>query len=543
MKRRDFLATSTLATAGLTTLLAGCDTKADKTGKTAGTENTAEPGKFELDEADITGLQQKMAAGTYTAEKLTELYLARIAEIDHAGPNLRAVIETNPDAITDARILDEERKKGKVRGPLHGIPLLLKDNIDTAGKMQTTAGSIALEGHIAANDAFIVKKLRDAGAVILGKTNLSEWANFRSSSSCSGWSSRGGQTKNPYILDHNPCGSSSGSGVAVSANLCVVAVGTETDGSITCPSAVNGIVGIKPTVGLVSRTGIIPISSTQDTAGPMARTVKDAAIMLGVLVAPDPDDAASVQPDSDKYVPGYTQYCVPGGLKGKRIGVEKKPQGNNPLLHALQQKALEVLKQQGAVIVEIEYLDKINDLGNAEFEVMQYEFKDGLNKYLAGANAKVKTLEEVIAFNKNNESRAMPYFKQELLESSQKKEGIDSAGYKDALQKSHTGSRKIIDTVMNENKLDAICGLTMGPSCSIDVIYGDRWGSVFLTQPAAASGYPHITVPAGTVYDLPVGFSFFAGAFSEPVLLGMAYAYEQATKNRRVPSFKKSFLS
>lgn len=507
-------------------------------------EANVQPAPFELEETDIFTLQGKMASGTYTAEKLTDLYLARIRDIDQAGPSLRSVIEINPDAIADARALDEERKKGKTRGPLHGIPVLLKDNIDTAGKMQTTAGSLALEGHIAAADAFLVKKLRDAGAVILGKTNLSEWANFRSSRSCSGWSSRGGQTKNPYILDHNPCGSSSGSGVAVAANLCAVAVGTETDGSIVCPASVNGIVGIKPTVGLVSRSGIIPISSTQDTAGPMTRTVKDAAILLGILAGVDPADKTTLEQETQETkITDYTSFLNTEGLKGKKIGVEKKPQGENPLLHALQQKAVEVLKQQGAVIIEVEYLEKIGKLGDAEFEVMQYEFKDGLDRYLASANARIKSLEELIAFNKANEAKVMPYFKQELLESSQEKKGLDSSTYKQALEKSHTGTRKIIDDLFKEHQLDAVCGLTMGPACSIDMIYGDRWGNVSLTQPAAASGYPHITVPCGMVYDLPVGFSFFARAYQEPVLIGMGYAFEQATKNRKAPAFKKAFLA
>ncbi|MGN6292637.1 MAG: amidase [Chitinophagaceae bacterium] len=542
MKRRDFLTASAITTAGISSLLISCKPGTSSDTKAKEKTNDQLPA-FELDETDISSLQEKMAAGTYTSEKITDLYLSRIRHIDHAGPSLHSVIEINPDAIADARVLDEERKSGKTRGPLHGIPVLLKDNIDTAGKMQTTAGSLALEGHIAATDAFLVKKLRDAGAVILGKTNLSEWANFRSNKSCSGWSSRGGQTKNPYILDHNPCGSSSGSGVAVAANLCVAAVGTETDGSITCPSAVNGIVGIKPTVGLVSRSGIIPISSTQDTAGPMARTVKDAAIMLGVLAGVDEADKATQEQEKLKTrITDYTSFLHPEGLKGKRIGIEKKPQGDNPLLHALQQKALEVLKQQGATIIEVEYLDAIGKLGDAEFELMQYEFKDGLNRYLARANARVKSLEEVIAFNKANESKAMPYFKQELLESSQKKEGLDSPAYKQAVQKSHAGTRKIIDDLFKQHQLDALAGLTMGPACSIDMIYGDRWGNVFLTQPAAASGYPHITVPCGMVYDLPVGFSFFAQAYSEPALIEMGYAYEQATKNRKVPAFRKAFL-
>jgi len=407
--------------------------------------------------------------------------------------------------------------------------------------MQTTAGSLALEGHIATRDSFVAKKLREAGAVIIGKTNLSEWANFRSSHSCSGWSSRGGQTKCPYILDHNPCGSSSGSGTAVSANLCVVAVGTETDGSVTCPASVNGIVGLKPTVGLISRSGIIPISATQDTAGPMARTVKDVAILLNAMVGIDAGDAITKESGEKSYA-DYTQFLDANALKGKRIGVDKKPQGTNQYMLALSKKAIDILRQQGAEIVEIDYMEAINKLGDAEFDLMKYEFKDGLNKYLATANAKVKTLKEVIEFNKTNEDRAMPYFKQETLEDSDKKEGLNSKEYKEIYEKSHSGAKKILDAVIAKNKLDAICGLTMGPACSIDMVYGDRWGDVFLTSPAAMSGYPHISVPGGLVYGLPVGFSFFGPAYSEPVLLAMAYAYEQASKNRIVPNFKRSFL-
>jgi amidase len=408
--------------------------------------------------------------------------------------------------------------------------------------MQTTAGALALQGHIASTDAFVAKKLREAGAIILGKTNLSEWANFRSSHSCSGWSSRGGQTKNPYILDHNPCGSSSGSGAAVAANLCAAAVGTETDGSVTCPASVNGIVGIKPTVGLFSRSGIIPISATQDTAGPMGRSVRDVAILLGAMAGIDEDDTVTKESEG-KTQPDYTKFLDANGLKGKRIGIEKKPQGDNQYLHALQQKAVDMMKQQGAEIVEIEYLDKINKLGDSEFLVLQYEFKDGVNKYLSTANAPVKTLKDVIEFNKQNEDKAMPYFKQETLENSDKKKGLDSKEYKDAYHRSHIQSKQIIDDVIKQNKLDAICGLTMGPACSIDVMYGDRWGDVSLTTPAAITGYPHISVPCGTAYELPVGLSFFGPAYSENVLISIGYAYEQASKNRISPKFKKSFLS
>lgn len=539
MKRRNFIAHSAIATATIGSLLSSCNNDKKKTSVPVVKIETADD--FELNEITIDSMQEKFASGKYSSEQVTNLYLKRIEAIDKNGPSLHAVIEINPDAISISQAMDAERKAGKIRGPLHGIPVLIKDNIDTADKMQTTAGALAMVGNIAAQDAFIVKKLREAGAVLLGKTNLSEWANFRSSKSCSGWSSRGGQTRNPYILDHNPCGSSSGSGVAVSANLCVVAVGTETDGSVTCPAAVNGIAGMKPTVGLLSRSGIIPISHTQDTAGPMARTVTDVAILLGILAGADEADAVTNNLNA-KAQNDYTKFLDKNALKGKRIGVEKKPQGDNHFMHNLQKKILDLLVQQGASIIEIEYLDKINKLGEAEFELMQYEFKAGLNKYLSLSKAPVKTLAEVIAFNKKNEDAAMPFFKQELLEKSEAKGGLETAAYKDVLKKSQEGTKNIIDALIQENKLDAICGLTMGPSCSIDMIYGDRWGDVFLTQPAAASGYPHITVPCGMIYDLPVGFSFFGKAYSEPALLGFAYALEQVSNNRKMPGFKKAFL-
>ena len=552
MKRRNFITSSSLAAAGLTTMLAAsCTTStSDKKNDPSPAESKDDPIAigFELNEITISELQDKMAKGEYSSEKITQLYLQRIAAIDKKGPALNTVIELNPDAMTIAKAMDEERKAGKIRGPLHGIPVLIKDNIDTADKMMTTAGSLALAGHIAAKDAFIVKKLREAGAVLLGKTNLSEWANFRSGKSCSGWSSRGGQTKNPYIIDHNPCGSSSGSGVAVAANLCTVAIGTETDGSITCPASVNGTVGIKPTVGLLSRSGIIPISHTQDTAGPMARTVKDAAILLGILSGIDTDDEKTMsagqkgKENENRSVIDYTKFLDANGLKGKRIGIEKKKY-ENQFLNKLLQKAVDLMKQQGAEIIELDYLDKFNALGDAEFAVMKYEFKYGLNKYLSTAGASVKTLKDIIAFNKTNEDKAMPTFKQETLEASEKMTGLDSKEYLQALEKSHEGSKKIIDSVLLENKLDALCGLTMGPACSIDTIYGDRWGDVFLTAPAAMSGYPHISVPGGMVYDLPVGLSFFSGAYKEGELISMAFAYEQVSKNRMLPGFKKAFLS
>jgi amidase len=539
MKRRTFLTSTTMASMGLSAfLISGC-TNVKKNEESEVVDDTTTI--FELEEETISSLREKLASGKYTSEQLVQLYLRRIDAIDKNGLNLNSVIEINPEAISIAKAMDVEMKAGKLRGPLHGIPVVLKDNIDTADKMQTTAGSLALEGNYASNDAFVVNRLREAGAIIIGKTNLSEWANFRSTQSCSGWSSRGGQTKNPYILDHNPCGSSAGSAVAVAANLCVVAVGTETDGSVVCPSAVSGIVGIKPTVGLVSRSGIIPISHTQDTAGPMARTVKDAAILLGVLAGIDSKDPVTNE-SQGKGETDYTKFLDAKALQGKRIGVERKPQGQNQFMHALQNKAIDLIKKQGATVIEIDYLDKINELGSAEFEAMQYEFKAGVNKYLATSNAKVKTLKEVIDFNSVNEDKAMPYFKQETLISSNEKKGLDDKIYIEALNKSHFGSKKILDDVIKANKLDAICGLTMGPACSIDNIYGDRWGDVFLTTPAAASGYPHITVPCGMVYELPIGFSFFGKPYSEPELIGIAYAYEQASNSRIKPSFKKSFL-
>ncbi len=539
MKRRNFIANTALAAIGITAALAtSCNTKSD-TPKSENNDASTED-DFELNEITISELQEKMKSGKYSSEQITKLYLDRIEAIDKNGPKLNAIIEINPDALAIAKAMDKERKEGKVRGSLHGIPILIKDNIDTADKMMTTAGSLALIGNIASNDAFIVKKLRDAGAVLLGKTNLSEWANFRSTSSCSGWSSRGGQTKNPYIIDHSPCGSSAGSGVAVAANLCVVAVGTETDGSIVCPASVNGTVGIKPTVGLLSRSGIIPISHTQDTAGPLARTVKDAAILLEAMVGIDANDTVTKE-SSGKSMGNYIDFLKKDGLKGKRIGIEKKKY-TNPLLNELLEKATQIMKQQGATVVEIEYLDKINANGDAEFEVMQFEFKYGVNKYLDTANSKMKSLEDVITFNKKNEAKAMPTFKQETLEMSQKKEGLESAAYVNVLAKSHSNVKSIIDGVIKENKLDAISGLTMGPACSIDTIYGDRWGDVFLTSPAAMSGYPHISIPCGKVYELPVGLSFFSGAYQEGEIISLAYGYEQASKNRIKPEFKNAFL-
>lgn len=539
MKRSDFLKNTALAAIGIPTILATNSFAENKIDSKP--ENTSEESdyNFELDEMSVSDHQDKMEKGTYTSAQITQLYLNRIEAIDKNGPKLNSMIEVNPDALSIAKAMDQERKEGKVRGPLHGIPVVIKDNIDTADQMMTTAGALALVGHIAKKDAFIVTQLRKAGAVILGKTNLSEWANFRSTNSSSGWSSRGLQTKNPYILDHSPCGSSAGSGSAVSANLCAIAVGTETDGSVTCPASINGAVGIKPTVGLVSRSGIIPISNTQDTAGPLTRTVTDAAILLEVLAGVDKADLLTHE--SSGKSTNYTKFLNKNGLNGKRIGVEKKKY-TNQFLNKLQEKALDVLRKQGATIIELDYLDSINKLANDELEVLKYEFKSGVNNYLSNTNAKMKTLAAVIKFNKENEDAAMPTFKQELLEESEAKKDLKDPVYIKALKNSHNGSKKIIDSIMKKNNLDAITGLTIGPACSIDVIYGDKWGEVSLTAPAAMSGYPHISVPCGKVYDLPVGLSFFSSAYREGEIISLAYAFEQATKHRVKPEFKKSFL-
>lgn len=489
--------------------------------------------EFPLLEATIDQLQQMMQSGQHDSQSLTKLYLRRIETIDKKGPALNAVIELNPDALTIAAAMDNERKAGRVRGPLHGIPVLVKDNIDTGDKMQTTAGALALEGHHAAKDAFIIGKLRASGAVLLGKTNLSEWANFRSSRSTSGWSSRGGQTKNPYFLNRNPSGSSAGSGSAVSANLCAVAIGTETNGSVVSPSSINGIVGIKPTVGLLSRSGIIPISSTQDTAGPMARSVKDAAFLLAALQGFDPDDTVT-DASQGKTRPDYTASFDIGSLKGKKIGVEKAALSGHEGIVALFQEAIGILKAQGATIVEIELQRLLTDPNSVEGTVLQYEFKHGVDAYLATAGAPVRTLADVIAFNKANEKRAMPFFKQETLERSEARGGLDSPEYTEALKKLLT-SRTIIDDLIKQNQLDAIVAPTSGPACCIDLVAGDYGTGRSFSGPAAIAGYPHITVPMGLVFDLPVGLSFMGTAYTEPALIGMAYAYEQASKKRVPP--------
>lgn len=497
---------------------------------------------FELNEITIDELQIMMKDGKTTSKAITQLYLKRIDAIDKKGPAINAVIEINPDAIKIAEEMDKERKAGKLRGPMHGIPVLIKDNIDTADKMMTTAGAAALIGNIASEDAFVVKQLRAAGAVLLGKTNLSEWANFRSSRSTSGWSSRGGQTRMPYILDRNPSGSSAGTGAAVAANLCVIGIGTETDGSITSPASINGLVGIKPTVGLVSRTGIIPISATQDTAGPMGRTVKDVAIFLSILAGIDSKDPITAE-SRGKAKTDYTLGLDINGLKGKRIGVERSTftRRNEDVVELFKQ-TIELLKAKGAIIIEVDLNNKINAaVGNAETEVLQFEFKDGVNKYLATANAKVKNLADVIAFNLANKETAMPYFKQETLIASNARGGLDSKEYKDAVEKL-IKSRTVINDMMKENNLDALCGVSNGPSSCIDNINGDYGTGFSFSGPAATAGYPHITLPMGMIHGLPVGISFVAGAYQEAEVIKIAYAFEQATKKREAPKFITSAI-
>lgn len=532
MNRRNFIKNGAIVGLSGTSLLAAAS---PATAESSVSGSEAFLADDELLEITIEELQKKMQQGKVSSKSIVKWYLKRIEDIDKNGPAINSVIELNPDAISIAEALDEERSAGKVRGPLHGIPVLIKDNIDTADKMMTTAGSIALLGNHASKDAFIVTKLREAGAVILGKTNLSEFANFRSTHSTSAWSSRGGQTKSPYILNRNPSGSSSGSGSAVSANLCAVGIGTETDGSIVSPASVAGLVGIKPTVGLWSRSGIIPISATQDTAGPMARSVADAAVLLSALTGLDPADKATRNSVS-KSKKDYTKYLDINGLKGKRLGIEKSFLNGSKQVVDVYKAAIKQLKDAGAIIVEVGLLKMTGPLGDAEFEVLKYEFKDGLNKYLRQFNAPVKSLKEVIEYNKKNEDKAMPYFKQELLEISEEEKSLDSPLYKAALAKS-TSARQIIDRLLQQHKLDAICGTTNGLAGCIDIINGDYDTGFSFSSPAAMAGYPHITVPMGFVHELLLGLSFVGKAWSEGELISLAYAFEQATKVRRQPKF------
>jgi len=500
------------------------------------------PGPFPLQEVTAAQLQEWMTAGRYTTRQLAELYLQRIEEIDRNGPALRSVIEVNPDALVIADALDAERKAKGPRGPLHGIPILIKDNIDTADRMMTTAGSLALEGSHPAKDAFVVERLRAAGVLILGKTNLSEWANFRSTHSSSGWSGRGGQVRNPYALDRNPCGSSSGTGVAIAANLAAIGVGTETDGSIVCPSGVNGLVGIKPTVGLISRRGIIPISHTQDTAGPMARTVADAARLLGAMAGVDSGDAATTASAAHARR-DYTKSLDAGALKGARIGVARKQYfGYSAAADRLVNQAIDDMKARGAVVIDPADIPTASKMDACEIEVLLYEFKADLNKYLGsrGSSSPIHSLADLIAFNERERAREMPYFAQELFLQAQKKGALTTPAYRTAAASCRGLARaQGIDLVIRKYRLDAIVAPTGSPAWTTDLVNGDHFTGASST-PAAVAGYPSITVPAGDVLGLPVGLSFIGTAWSEPRLIALAYAYEQATRHRRPPVFQKS---
>ena len=503
--------------------------------ETAVTRSTS---PFEFDEITIPALQEGMKSGKLTARRIAEKYLARIDSVDKHGPGLNSVIELNPDALAMADALDHERKTKGPRGPLHGIPVLIKDNIATRDRMQTTAGSLALLGSVPPRDAMVARTLRDAGAVILGKTNLSEWANIRSSHSSSGWSGRGGQTHNPYALDRNPSGSSSGSAVAVAANLCAIAIGTETDGSIVSPANNNGIVGIKPTLGLVSRAGIIPIAHSQDTAGPMARTVTDAAILLGALDGIDSDDPATLALHG-KVPTDYTQFLAAKGLAGARVGVVRKLCGFHDAVDRLMNGAIDVLNRQGATVIDPADITTLDQLGDAEEEVLLTEFKADLNAHLArlGDAAPVHTLQDIIEFNQQHHEQEMPFFGQDLFLKAQGKGSLYAKEYLDALDKCRRLTRaQGIDAVMDQYKLDALLAPTGAPAWLTDHVDGDHdlGGS---STPAAVAGYPHITVPMGFISGLPVGLSFFGRAWSEPTLIKLAYAFEQATQHRRPPRF------
>ena len=540
--RRSFLQTAALGgTAALTPSLGS----ARELSAAAKDSAAYESKPSELDEITLIELQDGLKSGKFTARFLVEKYWARVSDIDmrtdNGRPALNSVIEMNPDALSTADILDKERKAGKLRGPLHGIPVLIKDNIATDDRMMTTAGSLALVGAKAPKDSFVAQKLRAAGAIILGKTNLSEWANIRSSHSTSGWSGRGGLTKNPYALDRNPCGSSSGTGAGISANLAAAGVGTETDGSIVCPSSSNGLVGIKPTVGLISRAGIIPISHTQDTPGPMCRTVRDAAILLGALTGVDSDDEATAASAGKSQI-DYAQYCDPAALKGARIGVARKYFGFNDAVDALMEQSLDVMKKQGATLIDPADIATFGKFDDTELVVFLYELKADLNAYLArlGPGAPVRTLKGIIDFNERNREKEMPYFGQDLFVKAQAKGPLTEKEYLDALAKNNQLARtEGIDALMDKHQLDAIVAPTGSPAWLTDLVNGDHvaGGS---SNAAAVAGYPNINVTAGFIFGLPVGISFFGRAWSEPTLIKIAYAFEQATKARKPPRFLRT---
>ena len=536
MDRRDFLSVSSIA--GLAAIRRK---KKTKKAKTAAPAQPPPPNRVQvaagvLDEVGIPELQSRQRQKLLTAERLTELYLARIESIDRSGPALHSIIELNPDALSIARARDAEFRTKGPRTPLHGMPVLIKDNIDTADSMQTTAGSLALAGKPAATDSWVAARLRAAGAVILGKTNLSEWANFRSTHSTSGWSGRGGQTKNPYALDRNPCGSSSGTGAAISASLATVGVGSETDGSVVCPSSMCGIVGIKPTLGLISRAGIIPIAHSQDTAGPMARTVWDAALLLGILTGVDPNDPAT-QASYGKSFPDYTRFCDPTGLRGARLGIARQYFDISPAVTAVMEQCIALMKQAGAIIVDHVNFSTHEGWRDTEFTVLLYEFKADLNAYLAARGGSVKSLADCIAFNQANRAMEMPYFSQEIMEQAQAKGPLTDKAYLDALANNLKLTRtEGIDAMMAKDNLDAIIAPTAGPAWLTDWVDGDHADSGCSSPPAVA-GYPHITVPAGFQFGLPLGISFFGAPWTEPKLIKIAYAFEQSRKARRKPEF------
>jgi amidase len=537
--RRKFLQTTMLG--GMGAALLPALSAARETSPQSSASSTV--ATSELDELTIADIQAAIASGKYSCHSLTEHYLARIENFDRKGPSVNSVIEINPDALAIADTLDQERKAKGLRGPLHGIPVLIKDNIDTADRMQTTAGSLALVGSRPPKDSFVAHKLREAGAVILGKTNLSEWANIRSSHSTSGWSGRGGLTRNPYALDRNPCGSSSGSGAATSSNFCALAVGTETDGSVVCPSSANGLVGMKPTLGLISRAGIVPIAHSQDTAGPMARTVHDAAILLTALAGADPRDAATAD-SAGKIAPDYTRFLDSNGLRGARIGVARKYFGFSDSVDALMNSVMEEMKRQGAVLVDPADLESHGKFDDSEFLVLLYELKADLNAYLATRpDAAVHSLKDIIDFNDRNKGKEMPYFLQDIFIKAEAKGPLTSKEYLDALETNHRLSRdEGIDAVMNKHQLDAIMAPTAGPAWLTDLVNGDHsaGGS---SNAAAVAGYPDITVPTGFIAGLPVGVSFFGRAWSEPALLKIAYGFEQATRARKPPKFMSTVQS
>jgi amidase len=534
LSRRDFLTASAAGGA-----LAAAGPIACGPGATdQGSAGDVGVGSFELDEVSITTLQEGMASGRWTSREITELYLEKIARVDSDGPRLRSVIETNPDALTIADELDTERAAGTLRGPLHGVPILVKDNVATHDRMTTTAGSAALSGSIPSADAWVAARLKAAGAIVLGKANLSEWANFRSTRSVSGWSGRGGQCKNPYALDRNPCGSSSGSGAAAAASLAAGAIGTETNGSIVCPSSANGLVGVKPTVGLVSRSRIIPISHTQDTAGPMCRSVRDAALVLGAITGIDPEDPATQASEGHSHV-DYTQFLDAGGLAGARIGVARDYFGFHPQVDDAMEAAIETMSAAGAVIVDEANIPTRNEMGRHAYQVMLYEFKAGLDAYLGalGPDAPVSSLADVIAFNEANAETEMPFFGQEIMIQDQEKGPLTESEYLEALETAgRLAGPEGIDLVMDEHELDAIVAPTGGPAWRIDLVNGDHFGGGS-SSPAAISGYPNITLPVGNVRGLPVGISFFGRAWSEPVLFRLTYAFEQATGHRITPTY------